>query len=252
MVKGKIVLITGGGGLIGSHLSKSILKQGGKVIILDKDIKSLSKFKNYSKNLSFKKIIADFTDMNELDSCIKESIDHFGRIDAVIHSAYPKYSSWGTKFEDLKKDDLNRHLNDQLGGAILFSQKILNYFKKQGYGNLIHISSIQASNAPKFDHYIGTSMVSPIEYSAIKAGILAITKYLSKYYKNSNIRVNSISPGGIIDNQPIRFQKKYKKSCNDKGLLDVEDIVGTAIFLISDQSRYINGQNIIVDDGWSL
>ena len=95
-------------------------------------------------------------------------------------------------------------------------------------------------------------MVSPIEYSAIKSGIIAITKYLSKYYKNNNIRVNVISPGGILDAQPKTFLKKYRSSCNDKGMLNMEDLIGTMVFLISEESRYINGQNIIVDDGWTL
>ena len=95
-------------------------------------------------------------------------------------------------------------------------------------------------------------MTSPIEYSAIKAGIIAITKYLSKYYKNKNIRVNCISPGGIKNNQPKEFIEKYKRSCNSKGLLDPEDLLGTISFLISVESKFINGQNIVIDDGWSL
>jgi NAD(P)-dependent dehydrogenase (short-subunit alcohol dehydrogenase family) len=95
-------------------------------------------------------------------------------------------------------------------------------------------------------------MVSPIEYSAIKTGIIAVTRYLAKYCKGENIRVNCISPGGIQNDQPINFLKKYQKSCNSKGMLDPDDLVGTLIFLLSHQSKFINGQNIIVDDGWSI
>ena len=123
---------------------------------------------------------------------------------------------------------------------------------KQGYGNLLHISSIQGISAPKFEHYKGTSMISPIEYSAIKAGIISITHYLSKYCKRENIRVNCISPGGIFDNQPDSFVKNYNESCQNKGMLDAEDLIGTLLFLLSKQSEFITGQNIIVDDGWSL
>jgi len=252
MISNKTVLITGGGGIIGSSLAKKILELNGNVVIVDNNKKVLNKFKSFSENKKFKLILADFTNLKKLDLCIKRSLKLFGKIDAVVHAAYPKSKNWGTKFENLKKKNLNEDLNNQLGGAILLSQKILNFFKFQGYGNLIYISSIQATNAPKFEHYKGTSMSSPIEYTAIKAGINAITKYLSKYYKNSNIRVNSISPGGIIDNQPKSFLNKYRKSCNDKGMLEVNDVLGSIVFLISEQSRYINGQNIIVDDGWSL
>jgi len=141
---------------------------------------------------------------------------------------------------------------NQLGGAILFSQQILRVFERQGYGNLIHISSIQGVSAPKFEHYMGTNMVSPIEYSAIKAGIIAITRYLAKYCKNKNIRVNCISPGGILNDQPDSFQKEYQSSCLSKGLLEARDIAGTLTFLLSKNSKYISGQNIIVDDGWML
>ena len=95
-------------------------------------------------------------------------------------------------------------------------------------------------------------MVSPVEYSAIKAGLIAVTKYLSKYYKNKKIRVNCVSPGGILDNQPKIFINNYRKVCNEKGLLHPEDVVRTILFLLSDESRHINGQNIVIDDGWSL
>ena len=85
----------------------------------------------------------------------------------------------------------------------MFSQSAVSLFKEQGYGNLIHLSSIQGVSSPKFHHYNGTKMVSPIEYSAIKSGIISITKYLAKYCGGNNIRVNCISPGGISDNQLI-------------------------------------------------
>ena len=126
------------------------------------------------------------------------------------------------------------------------------FFKNQGYGNLIHLSSIQGSSSPKFNHYEGTNMISPIEYSAMKAGIISLTKYLAKLYKKDNIRVNCISPGGIIDSQPVKFKNNYKKDCGSKGLLDADDLVGAMLYLISDDSKYMNGQNIIIDDGWSL
>ena len=122
----------------------------------------------------------------------------------------------------------------------------------QGHGNLVHISSIHGISAPKFEHYEGSDMVSPIEYSAIKAGIISIARYLAKYCNNQNIRVNCISPGGILDKQPDSFLKKYRSSCQSKGMLDAVDIAGALSFLLSDHSKYINGQNIIVDDGWSL
>ena len=129
---------------------------------------------------------------------------------------------------------------------------IIKQFKKQGFGNLILISSILGVSTPKFDQYKGTKIKTPIEYSAIKSGIISITKYLAKYLKNKGIRVNCISPGGLKNNQPKKFISKYNANCLSKGLLDPEDLIGALNFLLSRDSKYINGQNIIIDDGWSL
>ena len=95
-------------------------------------------------------------------------------------------------------------------------------------------------------------MVSPIEYTAIKAGVIAMVGYLAKYTKGENIRVNCVSPGGIKTDQPDSFVEKYRSDCSSKGMLDSEDITGALTFLLSDYSNYVNGQNIVVDDGWSL
>ena len=95
-------------------------------------------------------------------------------------------------------------------------------------------------------------MISPIEYSAIKSGIISITKYLSKYYKKRSLRVNCISPGGIKDDQPSTFINKYRKSCTNIGLLSPDDITSCISFLLESGSKAINGQNLIIDDGWTL
>ena len=252
MLKGKIILVTGAAGRLGYRLIKDIISKSGKVVAIDTNLKKLKDIKSQFTSKKILTINADCTDPDEISEVIKKAKEYFGCINVAVHCAYPRSKKWGTKLENLEKKYLLEDIGNQLGGAILFSKKILSYFKTQKSGNLIHISSIQGIMAPKFEHYSDTNMVSPIEYSAIKAGIISITKYLSKYYKNNNIRVNCISPGGFLDNQPKNFLKKYKKSCNDKGMLNVGDVIGTLIFLISNESKYINGQNIIIDDGWSL
>jgi NAD(P)-dependent dehydrogenase (short-subunit alcohol dehydrogenase family) len=95
-------------------------------------------------------------------------------------------------------------------------------------------------------------MTSPIEYSAIKSGIISITKYLAKYYSKKNFKINCISPGGIKDNFPKKFIKNYKKQCNSKGLLDPKDVTNAIDFLLSKKSNFISGQNIVIDDGYTL
>ena len=194
----------------------------------------------------------DFTSIKDLEKFTNNCSSKKIYIDAAINCAYPTSKQWGKSLENLKPKELKKDLFNQLGGAILFSKIMIKLFRTQGYGHLIHMSSIQGAETPKFEHYKGTKMTSPIEYTAIKSGIIAITKYLAKYCKGEKIRVNCISPGGILFNQPKVFLSKYRKTCSSKGMLNAEDINGTLIYLLSDNSKYVNGQNIIVDDGWSL
>ena len=252
MLKSKVVLVTGGVGRIGTAICRSIVENHGRVVISDISEEVGKKLAQELGKETALFLQSDITDSESLDILIESAAGHFGKIDAAVHCAYPHSKQWGTKFEELQMDSLAEDLKLQLGNAIIFSQKILKYFASQGWGNLIHISSIQGVAAPKFEHYAGTQMASPIEYSAIKSGIIAITRWLAKYYANKNIRVNCISPGGILDQQPRSFLDRYKAACTSKGMLDAEDIVGTALFLLSNESKYINGQNLIVDDGWTL
>ena len=252
MLKDNVVAITGGAGLIGTAFSKAIIKNRGKVIIGDVSITKGISLQNELgiENALFVEV--NTSDTDSIDKFLKTGKDYFGKIDSAIHCAYPRSEQWGTKFEGLKAEGLKDDLFHQLGGAILFSQRIISFFKKQGHGNLVHVASIQGVAAPKFEHYDGTSMVSPIEYSAIKSGIISITKYLAKYCKSQNIRVNCISPGGILDNQPEVFLEKYNSTCLSKGMMDAQDLNGTIVYLLSNMSKYVNGQNIIIDDGWIL
>lgn len=252
MLTEKVVLITGAAGRIGSALAKAVVQNHGQVVLLDTAQEPLQRLASALPIDSVLPIVANAAVAAEVDASINRAAQTFGRLDAAVHCAYPRSEGWGTRFEDLKAEFLAEDLCTQLGGAILFSQQVIKRFARQGHGTLIHVSSIQGIAAPKFEHYEGTSMVSPIEYSAIKAGIIAVSRYLAKYCSNTGIRVNCVSPGGIYSNQPISFIKNYRQSCNQKGLLDSEDVTGAILFLLSDQARYVNGQNIVVDDGWSL
>ena len=252
MFKKQNVLITGGAGKLGANLAKILISNGHNVLLGDINKSKLLKLQKKINSNSLKIFNTDLTKTKNIDKLIKYSLGKFKIIDAAIHCSYPRSKKWGAKFEKLEQNYLNQDLNNQLGATIIFSQKLMKQFIKQKFGNLILISSIQGLQSPKFNHYDNLKMSSPIEYSAIKAGIISITKYLSKYYRKKNIRVNCVSPGGIIENQPQIFKKRYKDSCNSKGLLNEEDISKTILFLLSKKSEYINGQNIVIDDGWSL
>lgn len=246
------VLITGSAGRLGSAFSRSIIASGGRVFLTDVNKSAGSQLALELDEEKAHFLHTDITLVEGVQKALQSCLTRFGRLDAVVHAAYPISDGWGTHFEDLQPDYLFEDLNKQLGGAILLSQQVLNQFVKQGFGHLIHISSIYGILPPKFEHYFGTSMTSPIEYSAIKSGVIAITRWLAKYYRKKNIRVNCISLGGILDEQPESFLKQYQTACNSKGMLDADDICSALLFLLCSQSKFMTGQNLIIDDGWGL
>ena len=256
ILEGKVVVITGGAGLIGKEFAKAVISQGGIAVIADIDeeriqcaIKELKRIFPSDEIDAFK---LDVTSKDTLQECIDYVDCKYKKIDALINNAYPRNKNYGRHFFDVEYDDFVDNLGMNLGGCIVPSQLFSLYFQKQGHGNIINISSIYGVIAPKFEIYDNTEMTMPVEYAAIKSGMLHLTKYMAKYLKGKNIRVNAISPGGILDGQPKEFLSEYNQQCLTKGMLDSNDLNGTLIFLLSDMSSYINGQNIIVDDGFSL
>lgn len=256
MLKGKVVVITGGAGLLGREFVKAVIENNGNAIIADIDEESGYAVLSMLKN-DFPSSTIDFLPLNINN---KESVERligvlnkkYGKIDALVNNAYPRNKNWGRKFEEVTYEDFCENVNLNLGGYFLTSQMFLQYFKKQGSGNLINISSIYGVVAPRFEIYRETQMTMPVEYAVIKSALLHLTRYLAKYFKGQNIRVNAISVGGIGDKQPDSFLKAYTAYCLNKGMLDKSDIKGTLIYLLSDLSAYVNGQNIIVDDGFTL
>jgi len=256
MLSNKVIVITGGAGLLGQQFAKTILDNNGIPIIADFDSVRGQKVKSQLQTEYPNGIIRfELLNINDKESILMliDSIGcEFGKIDALVNNAYPRNKNYGRKLEDVTYEDFCENLNINLGGYFLTSQQFLQFFEKQGYGSIVNISSIYGVIAPRFEIYDGTPMTMPVEYAAIKSALIHLTKYMAKYYKGKNIRVNSISLGGLFDNQPIPFLEGYKSHSLNKGMLDKSDINGTLIYLLSDLSTYLNGQNIIVDDGFTL
>ena len=255
-MKGKTILISGGGGRIGSAVGKECLNQGANVILVDNNTTALNQVIEECKKLNLDGRLDTLVE----NSCNKKGMQNIveyvrntvGYIDGFVHGAYPRSKKWGCIFEQLEEESLSEDLNSQLGSAIMISKYVINELLNKEGGSIVHISSIQGVSAPKFEHYENTNMHSPIEYSAIKAGIISITKWLAKYYKGKGIRVNCISPGGIESGQPEIFVERYRRSCCNIGLLKSDHITKTAALLLSEDGIGINGQNFIIDDGWTL
>ena len=256
MLKNRVVVITGGAGFIGEEFVKAVALNGGIAVMADIDAKvGLETKKRLSKELQSENIDfveIDITSKKSINSVLNYLDTKYKRVDALVNNAYPRNKNFGKHFFDVEYDDFVENVGLNLGGYFTTSKLFALYFKNQGYGNIVNISSIYGVVAPKFEVYDNTPMTMPVEYAAIKAGLIHLTKYMAKYFKGLNIRVNTLSPGGILDNQPEPFLEAYKDKCLSKGMLDKADLSGTLIYLLSDMSRYVNGQNIIVDDGFTL
>ncbi|WP_169763627.1 oxidoreductase [Campylobacter mucosalis] len=256
MLKDKVVVVTGGAGRIGSEFIRAIVKNNGIGVIAEVDTKRANELKdeilNTHKNAKVEALQVDISDKKSINELINFLHEKYGKIDALVNNAYPKSKNYGRKFFEIGIDDFNEFLGLHLGGYFNISQSFISYFLKQKFGNIINISSIQGIGAPAFETYEGTNMHSPIEYTAVKHGLIGMSKYMAKMFKKEGIRVNAISPGGILDAQPEPFLSQYKKRCGTKGMLDAADICGALVYLLSDASMFVNGQNIVVDDGFSL
>ncbi len=256
MLKDKVVVITGGAGLLGTEFVRSIAQNNGIPIIGEINNEAGIKTKNYI-NIE---LGTDRVDFFPLDITSKKSINKlidyvslkYKKIDALVNNAYPKNKNYGKHFFDVEYNDFVDNIGMNLGGYFLTTQQFAKHFVKQGYGNIINITSIYGVIVPRFEIYDDTNMTMPVEYAAIKSALIHLTKYIAKYFKGNNIRVNSISLGGISDKQPKSFLEKYKEFTLNKGMLDSSDISGTLIYLLSDLSEFVNGQNIVVDDGFTL
>ena len=256
MLINQVVVITGGAGLMGQEFVKAVVEQNGVAIIADINATLGNQVKNSlskelkTSNIDFVEL--DITSKESLNACIIYLHEKYNRIDALVNNAYPRNKNYARHFFDVEYEDFVENLGLNLGGYFTTSQQFSKYFKEQGYGNIINISSIYGVIAPKFEVYDNTPMTMPVEYASIKSGLIHLTKYMAKYFKGMNIKVNTLSPGGIFDNQPEPFLDAYKKECSNKGMLDKSDLKGTLVYLLSDMSRYVNGQNIVVDDGFTI
>jgi NAD(P)-dependent dehydrogenase (short-subunit alcohol dehydrogenase family) len=255
MLHGKVIVVTGGAGLIGRCFVKSVVSQGGIVVVADIDFEEAKLVVSESECTFSGQVEAahlDITSKSSINNLITTLLERHGRIDAVINNAYPRNSNYGRKLEEVTFDDFCENVDMHLGGYFLVAQQFCLAFREHGGGNVINMSSIYGSMAPRFNVYKNTEMTMPVEYAAVKSAVVQLTRYFAQYFKGDAIRVNSLSPGGILAGQSSTFLQAYNEQCASKGMLDADDLHGALIFLLSDASKYFTGQNIILDDGFSL
>ena len=241
-LKDKIIIVTGGNGLLGKEIIKKLITEGAVCINIDIN-------HNTSNDLSC--IQCDITDSNSIDSAIKLVINNFNHIDGLVNNAYPRTKDWGLKFEDIELSSWQSNIDWQLNSYFYFTQQVSKYMVKQGFGSIVNIASVYGVVGPDFTVYDGTEMTMPAAYSAIKGGIVNFGRYLASYLGPSGVRVNTISPGGIFDNQNPVFVNNYNKKVPMRRMGLPHDISPAVSFLLSDDANYITGHNLIVDGGWT-
>ncbi len=241
-LKNKIIIVTGGSGLLGSEIIANILREGGFCINMDINAETTSDLSDLK---------CDITDINSINHSINQVITKYHHIDGLVNNAYPRTSDWGNKFEDIMFTSWQKNVDTQLNSYFYFLQQVSKHMVPVQSGSIINMASVYGIVGPDFTVYEGTSMTMPAAYSAIKGAIINLSRYLASYLGPFNIRVNTISPGGIFDHQSPIFVNNYENKVPMRRMGLPEDISPLAVFLLSDESKYITGQNIAVDGGWT-
>lgn len=252
-LKGKVAIVTGGAGLIGKEIVRALAEFGASVVVGEID---KTKGKNIAGEFRALKLDVIFKHLNiTKESSVSGLIDFlnkkYGRIDIWVNNAYPRTQDWGVIFEEISTQSWRKNVDMHLNGYFVCCQKIAEFMKKQRSGSIINFGSTYGIVGPEFSIYKGTKMTVAAPYSAIKGGIINFTRYLASYYGKYNVRVNSLSPGGVFDKQSKAFIDRYIAKTPLKRMARKEDIVGGVIYLASDAARYVTGHNLVVDGGWS-
>lgn len=252
-LNGQTAFVTGGLGLLGTEVVKAFAEAGAKVVILDINVQKGREFesqlKDEGKNVSFETF--DITDLENLDEKIDTLNKKYGRLDVWVNAAYPRTDDWGKKVEDLSLQSWQKNVDMHLNSYSWVSRKVCLVMNEQKEGSLINFGSIYGVVGNNFSVYEGTSLSSPMAYSAIKGGIANLGRYLASYFGEFNVRVNTICPGGIFDSQNEIFVKNYCKQTPLKRMGKPEEIASAVLFLASDAASYITGTTLMVDGGWT-
>jgi NAD(P)-dependent dehydrogenase (short-subunit alcohol dehydrogenase family) len=178
-----------------------------------------------------------------------------GGLDIVVHCAgflgTTTVEGWACRFEEQTVDAWDAAMRVNLTSAFAMVQEGKDALASSGHGSVILLSSIYGVVGPDLRLYTGTDMTTPAGYSASKGGLLQLTRHLATVLA-PRVRVNAISPGGVWRNQPEVFRKRYEERTPLRRMATEDDLRGAIIFLASDLSSYMTGQNLVVDGGWTV
>ncbi len=265
-LKDRAAVVTGGVGLLGKEFCKTLAEAGASVAVVDLNGDAASKVADELVKSGYKAagIAVDITKPESVNAMAASVIANFGRLDILVNSAAldPKFDPDAAAkgiapgaFEDYPLSDWNAALNVNLTGMFLVTQACVKQMNAQGKkGSIINICSTYGLNGPDQRIYIKDGKrvaFKPVYYTVTKAGVLGFTKYIAAYYAETEIRVNALTPGGVFNNHEDYFVKNYSAKTILGRMAKKDEMNGALLFLASDASSYMTGNNVIVDGGWT-
>ena len=262
---GKVIVITGAGGLLGRRHAEAIAEHGGTPVLLDLKIEPLEKFANQLNAKYQVNAFAMVVDISNEDEVLNSSnfiLEKFGKIDALVNNAAnnPKVEDSNvTNFSRLENFPLeiwNQDISVGLTGSFLCSKHFGNVISKNSLGGtIINISSDLGLIGPDQRLYKKKGLsenqqsVKPVTYSIIKAGLIGLTRYLATYWTSQNVRCNAMCPGGIENGQPESFVMEVSSRIPLNRLAKPDEYKSTLIWMLSDETSYLNGAIVSIDGG---
>jgi len=257
-LNGRVALITGGAGHIGRAAAAALAELGCRLVLVDLPAAvpdSAAKDVQQRYGMECVGLACDLEDSDAIRE-IPGRIDHFaGRLDILINCAAlvgtSQLKGWSVPFPEQKEAAWRKTLDINLTAPFLLSQLLSPALELSGHGSIINMASIYGIAAPDWSLYNETQIGNPAAYAASKAGLLQLTRWLAATLA-PRVRVNAITPGGILRGQPSSFIEKYEKRTPLARLGREEDLLGAIAYLASDLSEYVTGHNLIVDGGWTV
>lgn len=262
-LKGKNAVVTGGAGILGTHFCKGLADAGANVGIVDINVERAIELavqieKQYG--VQAKAFYCDITSETSVKSAIEQVVETFGEIHVLHNNAAGKSSDLEAFFAPLEEYDLAQWkeiMSTNLDSMFLVAKYVGKVMKAQKKGgSIIQTASIYGVMGPdnriyEGSYYMDREINTPAIYAASKGGVVALTKYLATYWAKDGIRVNTITPGGVESGQNEVFKERYANRVPLGRMANAEEMVGALIYLASDASSYVTGQNILVDGGLS-
>ncbi len=241
---------------MGKEYCEVLSEAGAHVVIVDLDQKKCDKEAERITKLNGVKAIgikADITDEKQVEGMVKKAVEEFGRINILINNAAVKTKNFCAPLFEYPIEDWQKVVDVNLTGMFLCAKHVGKQFEKQGKkGVIVNISSTYGVVGPDQRIYpkkMGYN--TPLVYSATKSAVLNLTRYLAAYWHGTEIRVNTLTPGGVFNNQDPDFVKNYCYRTVLGRMARKDEYRGAILFLVSDASSYMTGSNLIIDGGWT-